>query len=213
VEKAILISETGDQIKCQFNPASFSFAKQNKWEPAQNKGVLDAPTLSFVSGGSATITFDLTLDTTDTGQAVTQETDKLLNLMKVDPKFHPPRPPSCHLSWGNYQSFDAVLTSLDIKYTYFASNGTALRAQAKLALQQAQDHTEALQNPTSGTPRPHRVHHSVPGETLDRVAWRHYGDSTQWRLLAEANGIVDPLALEPGCPLIVPEIEGTRSAQ
>ena len=36
------------------------------------------------------------------------------------------------------------------------------------------------------------------GETLDRISARHYGDSTKWRLIADANGIIDPLALRPG---------------
>jgi len=50
------------------------------------------------------------------------------------------------------------------------------------------------------------VHRLVHGETLDRVAAKHYADSTRWRLIAEANGIVDPLTLSPGMLLVVPEL-------
>ncbi|MDQ1739694.1 MAG: hypothetical protein QOE53_1346, partial [Pseudonocardiales bacterium] len=63
------------------------------------------------------------------------------------------------------------------------------------------------QNPTSGTPRPHRVHRVQPGETLDRIAARYYGDSTRWRSLAAANNVEDPLAMRPGALLSVPRIE------
>jgi nucleoid-associated protein YgaU len=63
------------------------------------------------------------------------------------------------------------------------------------------------QNPTSGTPRPHRTHRVQPGETLDRITARYYGDSTKWRLLAVANGIEDPLALRPGSLITVPRLE------
>jgi nucleoid-associated protein YgaU len=60
------------------------------------------------------------------------------------------------------------------------------------------------QNPTSGTPKPHRVHRVQPGETLDRISARYYGDATQWRRLARANDVEDPLALHPGELLDIP---------
>lgn len=213
ITKAAIVSEIDGDIPCQFNPASFSFSKQNSWKEVQGKGIKDAPTLRFLSGGSASITLDLTLDSTDSGKPITEETDKLLKLMKVSSDFPSPRPPSCHLKWGSYQSFKAVVKSLDLKYTYFASDGTPLRAQAHLTLMQLEDDPKALQNPTSSTPRPHRVHISLPGETLDRIAWRYYGDSSRWRELAEVNGIVDPLGLEPGMTLVVPATGGTSHAR
>jgi nucleoid-associated protein YgaU len=36
----------------------------------------------------------------------------------------------------------------------------------------------------------------------------HLGDSTQWRSIAEANEIEDPLALRPGSLLAIPEASG-----
>jgi len=62
------------------------------------------------------------------------------------------------------------------------------------------------QNPTSGTPRPHRVHRVQRGETLDRISAKYYGDSTRWRLLADANGIEDPLGIRPGSLITVPQL-------
>ena len=60
------------------------------------------------------------------------------------------------------------------------------------------------QNPTSGTPQPHRVHRVQPGETLDRISAQYYGDSTRWRQIAAANAITDPLALRVGSLLSIP---------
>ena len=48
------------------------------------------------------------------------------------------------------------------------------------------------------------MHRVQPGETLDRISARYYGDSTKWRLLAQANGIEDPLSVRPGSLLSVP---------
>jgi nucleoid-associated protein YgaU len=111
--------------------------------------------------------------------------------------------------WGDFHSFKAVVSALELTFEYFSSSGTPLRARAALTLTQYQDETAfAAQNPTSGTPRPHRVHRVQPGETLDRISAMHLGDSTKWRSIAEANEIEDPLALRPGSLLAIPELSG-----
>jgi nucleoid-associated protein YgaU len=83
-----------------------------------------------------------------------------------------------------------------------------LRAHMHLELRQFEE-SQAFgpQNPTSGTPQPHRVHRVQPGETLDRISARYYGDSNRWRMLATANGIEDPLAIRAGSLLSVPRMD------
>ena len=48
------------------------------------------------------------------------------------------------------------------------------------------------------------------GETLDRIAAAHYADPFNWRLIAEANGIIDPLDVAPGTVLVIPELPVRR---
>jgi hypothetical protein len=212
--KAQIKTETGSVIECLFNPSELTITKATQWNATKGKGK-NTPKLRFQQGSSGTMTLALTLDTTDSGEPVTTHTEELLNLTKVDPSVrganssnNSARPPWCEFHWGDFHSFKAVVENLQIKFTYFASSGTPLRAQAQLTLKQYEDvESWALQNPTSGTPRPHAVHRIVPGETLDRVAARHYGDPTRWRLIADANEILDPLELEPGTALAIPEPE------
>jgi nucleoid-associated protein YgaU len=45
------------------------------------------------------------------------------------------------------------------------------------------------------------------GDTLSGIAGREYGNPKNWRPIAEANGIDDPLALQPGQLLVIPAIE------
>ena len=71
------------------------------------------------------------------------------------------------------------MSDLELTFEYFSSTGTPLRARALITLKQYQeDMAFGPQNPTSGTPRPHRVHRVQPGETLDRIAAMHLGDPT-----------------------------------
>lgn len=42
------------------------------------------------------------------------------------------------------------------------------------------------------------------GERLDMLAYRYYGDSTLWWILAKANGVRGKMALEPATDLRIP---------
>lgn len=210
--KAYLKPEGGPQIDCLFNPAELTISKSTEWSPARAKGK-NAPKLRFQQGQSGSMTMTLTLDTTASGESVTKHTDALLGLTRASRKGdsgnNSARPPWCEFHWGSVHSFKAVVESLQIRFTYFSFEGVPLRAQASLTLKQYQDQTDwPPGNPTSGTPEPHAIHHVQPGETLDRIAAVHYGDPTRWRVLAESNGILDPLALEPGTVLAVPSSPG-----
>jgi nucleoid-associated protein YgaU len=212
--KARLLIE-GDEsnaIECMFNPAELTISKSNTWNAGEAVGQ-NAPEMRFQAGQPATLTMSLTFDTTRTGKPVTDFTDKLLKVMKVDPNLsgadparNSARPPWVQFRWGDTSSFKAVVERLQIRFTYFAASGKPLRAKADLSLKQWKDEDLLpLQNPTSSTPVLHTVHQLRPGETLDRLAARYYADSTRWRLIADANGILDPLDLPEGTAVVIPE--------
>ena len=46
----------------------------------------------------------------------------------------------------------------------------------------------------------------IAGDRLDTIAFEVYGDATKWRTIAAYNRIVNPLKLEPGQQLIIPEL-------
>jgi hypothetical protein len=216
LEKAFLLIEGGDRVPCLFNPETITFGRSNVWgaHPMPGRGV---PQLRYAGADAGWMHLDLVFDTTDDGSAVTAHTDKILALMEVDPNLpgtddnaNNARPPTVTFRWGRQESFEAVVADLSLSYTYFSSSGVPLRAHMSLDLRQFRPaRTYGPQNPTSGTPRPHRVHRVQPGETLDRISARYYGDSTRWRLLAVANGIEDPLTISPGSVLSVPRLEQT----
>lgn len=211
VQKAYLEPENGDHITCLFNPSELSITRANSWDPDEVPGK-GAPDLHFGGGLSGTMSMALTLDTTADGTSVTKHTDRLLGLMEVDASLpgHDPdtnrgRPPWVRFHWGDLHSFKAILDSLDITFTYFSSSGTPLRARAQVSLKQFEEEAKwGPQNPTSGTPNPHRLHQVQAGETLDRIAALRYGDPARWRIIAGANGIVDPLSVKPGTLLMIP---------
>jgi len=211
-EKAFLeIEGTTATIPCMFNPAELSVVRTNTWAGTSLAGQR-VPQVKYLGAQSGVMTLHLIFDTTDTGEAVTGHTGKVLKLMDVDsslpgtdPQTNNARPPYVVFHWGNLHSFKAVVSNLSLQFTYFSSTGVPLRASVDLSLTQfAESEAFGPQNPTSGTPEPHRVHRVQPGETLDRISAKYYGDSTRWRAIATANGVTDPLALRTGSLLTIP---------
>ena len=124
---------------------------------------------------------------------------------KKHPKTKKARPPLCLFQWGGQWSFQAVVTSLSVRYTLFHENGIPVRATAKITLEEAEDAAEKKgTNPTSYA-EPGRKRREVrPHDTLPLIAYEEYGDPAQWRRIAEDNHMDNPFALRPGQVLSIP---------
>jgi hypothetical protein len=216
LEKAYFQVETNNKkIAFLFNPETLKLTFNNKWDGDKLLGGGD-DSLNFTGQQPADMSLTLFFDTTDTGLDVTKYTSQLIAAMQPDAslpgtneKSNNKRPRFVKFFWGkSLKSFPAVITSAGVEFTYFSSAGVPLRAKVDLSLKQFRvDPAFTKQNPTSGTPKPHKVHRVQPGETLDRISARYYGDPTRWRPLAVANGIEDPLSVRPGSLLSIPEMD------
>ena len=115
-------TESGERVKCLFNPKEYTFAKQNNWKDQQTGK--NVPQIEFGGGQPATLQMELFFDTyaqfksTGTPKDVRKEyTDKIWKLMIVDPKLtdaknQKGRPPKVIFSWGQTWLFKAVITSI-----------------------------------------------------------------------------------------------------
>ncbi len=201
-------------VDCLFNPREYSFSKSNSWEKQKNAGG-NMPQVTFAGGEPASLQIELLFDTYLEGGEKAEDvrkkyTEKIWNLMKVDPtlaqkKPKKARPPFVRFHWGKAWSFVGVITSIQEKFTLFTSNGTPVRATLAITFQQLKDEgTLPPQNPTSGGIGGERVWTVSEGDTLGWIASREFGDSTQWRRIAEANHLQDVRELRPGMILVIP---------
>lgn len=55
-----------------------------------------------------------------------------------------------------------------------------------------------------GSPSSRQLCMVVRGDSLQSIAARHTGRATDWRRIAELNGIDDPSKLRPGSTLLLP---------
>lgn len=96
-----------------------------------------------------------------------------------------------------------ILTRVDVTYDRFTPAGQPIRATVTLDLQPTASNPLA-QNPTSAGMAGRSEHIMTSGETLQGVAAATYGLPSQWRTLAEANQIDDPLRVRPGAAIYLP---------
>jgi Contractile injection system tube protein/LysM domain len=218
--KASLAIEGGDQIQALFNPSEFTITKGNNWTFDPIKGT-SLPKGKFGGGKPRETTVNLLLDRSlmpNGDMTVKDMADKLLKMMEVPSGAGGGGanavPPLVTFTWGSVPSFKAACTSLTIAFQLFEPNGTPIRADVKLALTQAETATSASSNSSNSRTNPTTrsagglgVHVVRDGDSLQSVAHNTYGDPNRWRLIAEANGIDNPLHLRRGTPLNLPRLD------
>lgn len=209
--------ETGERIECLFNPSEYTLSKTNSWAPVSIVGS-NVPRTEFTGGNPTQLSLELFFDTYEQRQDVRKYTDKIFKLAMiaretVDPTTDRGRPPRCIFNWGKVFSFQAVITSVSVRYTLFMSDGTPVRATMNLTLQECKDAgTQEPQNPTSQGTLGHKVHIVRPGDTIDGIAAREYGDPRAWRFIADNNNLDNPKDLQPGQILVIAPLAQREAA-
>jgi hypothetical protein len=205
-QTAKLQIENGATIPCAFNPESYTISKTNIWtyKPNQSR---DYPKPEFGGGMPMVYAMQLLLDTSLQGpdQSVKVQANALMMAMHGNggpPKF-------VTFGWGSIQLPKAAPLSIAIHYTLFHPNGEPMRALVDLELAQADDTSPPgqAQNPTTRGTAGLRSHVVQDGDSLHSISYASYGDPTQWRAIAEANAIDDPLRLRRGESLTIPRLD------
>jgi hypothetical protein len=177
-------------IHVQFNPTEYTLAKSANIAEIAIPG-LDAPILQFVAGQTEKLTLDLFFDTTMQGglgakaKDVTEQTNQVYQLVKVQPKTH--APPRVRFQWGSGLSFVAVVESVSQKFTLFAPNGVPLRATLSVTFREYKTLEEQLKELNLQSADHTRRYTVVQGDSLAGIAAREYGDAGQWRRIADEN--------------------------
>ena len=206
-------------IAATFNPNRLSVSRAVRWDD-QKSAKRDNPELQFAGADPSTMSIDLFFDTYDTPNKVKQSvrmyTTKLLHLGTVEKHGTKHRPPVCQLKWGTQAVFfQGVLTQLETTFTLFMEDGTPVRATAKCSFKQWRSNMVDLQKQDLMSSDVAKVWLVKDGQTLASIAAVEYGDPRAWRIIAEANDMDDPLAVDPGRTLILParQLAWKRGAQ
>ncbi|MEU1309046.1 LysM peptidoglycan-binding domain-containing protein [Streptomyces cinnamoneus] len=200
-----------DRIRLSFNPERISVRKQARWDRSSGPSNAAAAPAQFVAAQPRVMTLDVFLDAPGSRGGVQREVEKLLACCSPTERSAVEKPASApwvRLEWGRSLStaFLALVTEVSATYTRFDADGTPVRAECTLSLEEAGG-TTPRQNPTSGADGPVGTHRVAAGDSLPSIAWYAYGDPGRWRAIARANGIDDPERLVPGSVLVLPQVE------
>lgn len=203
----------GRRLKVLFNPSEYSISKTVSWEAGggQNDRRFNSPGAAFGGGGPRQLTLKLFYDVTEPidGRVIDDvrlETNKLVDLTRIDRDLE--RPPVVQITWGQAPigsdfPFTGVVSSLTQTFVLFTSEGKPLRANVDVTVTEFLK-PELDQRETDPEMTTYRIKR---GDSLASIAAALYGDPSRWRIIAEANSLDDPRALEIGTSLSIPELQ------
>jgi nucleoid-associated protein YgaU len=194
-------NETSTPIQVLFNPEQYSVEKSDQFASMAIPG-RDVPIIQFVRGEAETLSMDIFFDTYTYYQSkdVTYYTKQVSDLLIVNKDIH--APPVVKFHWGSF-SFTGVLEKVSKKFTMFTEGGTPVRATLSVTFRQF----TAAPRPTS-SPDYTKMRTVIDGDSLWLIASQEYGDTSQWRVIANFNAstISNPRILVPGTQLIIPPL-------
>jgi hypothetical protein len=199
----------GQPLKCWFNPKDYTITKSNNWTTHPANGQ-DIGSVQFTGGSPASMSLELVFDAHEANQDdVSGVATQLMGLATVSQPGSDPhkqgrrRPPAVRFGWKEVV-FTGVVKQLTLQFTMFDTDGSPTRAHAKLDLMQVGAPTRG-QNPTTAGTAGLRSATVRDGDSLQSIAFQAYGDPARWRQIAEANNIDDPMRVERGAVLTLPQ--------
>ena len=154
------------------------------------------------------IKFSVVFDTYETREDVRKKyIQKLQKFSRIEDELHVP--PTLIFTWGQLTAdteaqFPCDLEEFDVTYTMFLPDGTPVRCKVNIVLRDVTPPDQQAED--NASPDHAKLHTVRRGDTLESIAYREYDRASEWRRIADANGIDDPLRLEPGTRLLVPPI-------
>ena len=191
-----------EEVSVTFNPTEYTMEKSNEFANINIPG-LESPMLQFSRGNLESLTMDLFFDSYAEGKDVRDHTNKITDLLKIDPDIH--APPILRFVWGKL-SFTCVLNRVSKKFTMFRSDGVPVRATLGVTFSEYKTEISAREKPLQSSDRT-KTYTIKQGDSLWAIAAKEYGDSAIWRPIADENRIENPRLLEIGKDITIPPLE------
>jgi hypothetical protein len=188
----------GKEVLVQFNPESLklNFANEDNSRGGSSPG-------QTTGSGTSKLAVELVFDTTTTGTDVRRNTEDIAYFIKA-PRDRNNRPiqPGMGFEWGSF-IFRGVVKSMDETLDYFSEEGVPLRANISLSV--AQPNIEFIPaggaggapGAGQGTGATTPLEAAGANDNVQKLAARN-GKSSDWKAIASANKIDDPLRLRAG---------------
>jgi hypothetical protein len=189
----------GKAVTVQFNPQTLriSYANQNAGGDQPGRKVTQ-----FVGSGTSKLAVELLFDTSESGEDVRKRVEEVAFFIQAKEPKKKRVPPGIRFEWGSF-IFRGIVDGLQETLDYFSESGVPLRATVALGISRQDiefEYGKPLAGEEGGPPGAGPAQPLEPARANDSVqslAGRA-GRSSDWKSIAAANGIEDPLRLSPG---------------
>lgn len=116
------------------------------------------------------------------------------------------------LNWGKFMDsaqdadYRFIIRTLNVRYTMFLNDGTPVRAEVQLTLEQYAPNSGTTTHARSSAVSDVQSHWVRKGDTAQSIAANSYGDPREWRRVCDANKITDPMKIPAGSRITVPPV-------
>lgn len=195
-------------LTVNINPSSYTHNHSVHYD---NKTPQGAPgtVLKFKGIPPETISFEIHFDSTgavpNSTTPVQTQIESFKNIcFTYNGNIHEPN--YLIVSWGSLV-FKCKLTSLNINYTLFKSDGTPLRAKASVNFEEALDNNIIAQEANNQSPDLTHLIIFKEGDSLPLLCYKIYKNSNYYLAVAKYNQIVNFRNISPGTQLYFPPIK------
>jgi hypothetical protein len=192
---------SGADVTVQFNPQTLKLTYSNENKSGNQPG---GSASQYVGSGTTKLAVDLLFDTSQTEMDVRYWTAKIGYFLRPKDQGKKKVPPGICFEWGTF-SFAGVADSMQETLDYFSEGGTPLRATVALGLSRLdivfpKDLPEPGQPTPAGQPGTTQLTPMPSNKTLPQMAGNN-GNSANYKSIAAANNVDDPLHVAPGMML------------
>ncbi|MCC8150390.1 MAG: hypothetical protein LIO96_02750 [Lachnospiraceae bacterium] len=219
--KLIIEKEVGSKdIDVLFNPSEYQLSDSASYSEKKVPG-LDGPIIQYISGNATELTVNLFLDTYvapsssltsvvtsllgkgSSSKDVSEITREIAAATSIDGSLH--RPPMVTFQWGSL-NFKGIVTRVNHTYTMFTESGMPVRAKVSMTFKSAISPSDKSRKSPFESPDRTKYRTIRDGIQLWDIAYAEYGDPGMWKVIAQENGILNPLDISPGQVVKLPAL-------
>ena len=210
--KVVINGSSKQEIACYFREESIKVHSElnlsETTKPLANQSVVE-----FHGGKPNETEFEICFNTdavkeiTASGQYkeskasdVSKLTSKIQDAMLISENLH--RPPIVDVICGSIK-LSGIILKTDVAFEKFTKDGMPIKASVKVTLKEwsEKEKKTSLQSPDRSKSR-----NLTPDQSIWMMAEDEYGDDAEWRIIAKANNIMDPLNIEEGMAIKIPAL-------
>jgi Contractile injection system tube protein len=210
------VAEADDKFEALINPEAYTLAYKLKFSHSGQGHGTSGKQLKYEYTEPAEMSFEFLFDNTGIidGESRDSIADDLKQFKQVVIDFkgdsHEPR--HFKLVWGQNSIFKGRVTEVDITYKLFNSDGTPIRAVAKVTFKSSIEDEKRAAKEDRQSPNLTEVRRVRLGDTLPQLCFEAYGDPSYYLQVAGVNALTNFRKLTPGANLRFPPIVNAAPA-